>query len=100
MLFRDTVTLVTVTSTENGMGDPVKSSTSRIVFANEKSIRQTEFYQAQATGLRPELMFEIKTIEYQGEITLVHNGKSYSIIRTYSKNGEITELICSGLAKG
>lgn len=100
LLFRDEIALIATTSGENDIGDPVTNSTPRQVFANKKSIRQTEFYQAMATGLKPELMFEIRNIEYAGESQLKHEGKTYSIIRTYSKNDEILELICSGLAKG
>lgn len=97
MLFRDVVDLTTVTSSENDIGDPVQSETSRQVFANKKSIRQSEFYQAAATGLKPELMFEIRNVDYAGEPKLLHEGKIYNIIRTYSKNDEILELICSGV---
>jgi SPP1 family predicted phage head-tail adaptor len=97
MLFRDVVTLIGVTYSKNKVGDSIETSDLRQVFANKKSIRQTEFYQAQATGLKPELMFEVRTIEYQGESTLEYDEKKYNIIRTHSKNGEITELICEGL---
>lgn len=100
MLFKDVINLVAVTHSQNDMGDPIETPTPRQVFANKKSIRQAEFYQAQATGLRPEIMFEIRAIEYEGESILEHEGKSYSVIRTYTKNDEIMELICSGLAKG
>jgi SPP1 family predicted phage head-tail adaptor len=97
MLFRDVVDLLSVTTTENSIGDTIETETPRQVFANKKSIRQSEFYQAAMTDLRPELMFEVRTIEYDDEPKLAYNGKKYNIIRTYSKNGEITELICSGL---
>jgi SPP1 family predicted phage head-tail adaptor len=97
MLFRDVVELITVVNTVNDMKDPIKTPSYREVFANKKSIRQNEFYQAAATGLRPELMFEIRTIEYEGERQIRYNKKTYNIIRTYDKNEEITELICSGV---
>mgnify|MGYP001486916702 CR=1 FL=1 len=97
MMWRDVVELITVTTGENEMGDSIKEETSRQVFANKKSIRQTEFYQAMATGLRPEIMFEVRSPDYQGEQKLSYNGKKYTIIRTFSPNDEITELICSGL---
>jgi SPP1 family predicted phage head-tail adaptor len=98
MLFRDVIKLISATYSKNTIGDYIKTPDPRQVFANKKSIRQTEFYQAQATGLKPELMFEIRTIEYQGESTLEYDEKDYSIIRAYDKNGEITELVCQGLS--
>lgn len=97
MLFRDVVELVDVTYTTNEIGDSVQQKTSRQVFANKKSIRQSEFYQAQATGLKPEVMFEVRTEEYRDESILIYEGKEYNIIRTYDKNGEITEIVCGGL---
>lgn len=97
MLFRDVVELVSVSYTTNDIGDAIQQETKRQVYANKKSIRQSEFYQAQATGLRPELMFEVRTEEYQGEPSLEHEGKQYNIIRVYDKNGEISEIVCGGL---
>lgn len=96
MLFRDVITLKGITYGENDIGDPIKIPTSREVYANRKSIRQSEFYQAMATGLKPEIMFEIRSVEYKGETKLEYAGKDYTIIRTYDK-GEIMELVCQGL---
>lgn len=97
MLFRDVLDLISVSSSQNDIGDYVETETKRQVFANKKSIRQTEFYQAAMAGLQPEIMFEIRTSEYLGEQKLSFDGKAYNIIRSYDKNGEITELVCSGL---
>jgi len=97
MLFKDVISLITVTTTENELGDVIEESTERQVFADKQSVRQSEFYQAAATGLRPELMFVVRTIEYNGETRLKYNGKEYSIIRTYDKDGELTELVCQGV---
>ena len=98
MLFRDVVDLVPVIHTKDDYGEAVEQDgAARQVFANRKSVRQSEFYQAAMTGMRPELMFEVRSIEYADEPKLRHNGQAYRIIRTYSKNGEITELICSGI---
>lgn len=97
MLFRDVISLITITTTENELGDTIEVPTERQVFADKQSVRQSEFYQAAATGLRPELMFVVRTIEYNGETKLKYNGKEYSIIRTYDKDGELTELVCQGV---
>lgn len=97
MLFRDVVELISVTTTENDMGDIIETQTEREVYADKQSIRQSEFYQAAATGLRPELMFVVRSIDYEGEPKLKYNGKEYTIIRTYDKDGELIELICQGV---
>lgn len=93
MLYRDVIMLLGITMGENEIGDPIKIPTSRQVFANKKSIRQSEFYQAAATGLKPEVMFEIRSGEYEGEQRLEHDGREYNIIRTYDK-GELLEIVC------
>jgi SPP1 family predicted phage head-tail adaptor len=100
-MWRDVVELIDQTSSSNEYGDQVFSETSTQVFANKKSVRQSEFYQAFAHGLKPELMFEVRSIEYSNQTSLRFNEKEYTIIRAYSKNDEVTELVVSGLvAKG
>ena len=97
MRWGDVINLIAITYAENSIGDITEAPTSRQVFANKKSIRQSEFYQAQASGLKPELMFEIRSIDYADEKKLSYDSLEYNIIRTYSKNGEILELICDRL---
>lgn len=97
MFFRDVIELISTTETVNGMGDTIDQKAYRQVFADKQSIRQSEFYQAAATGLKPELMFVIRVFEYQNEQSLRYNDKEYGIIRTYSKDGEMIELICAGI---
>src|SRR5690606_8479789 len=97
MLWRDTVGLISLVPGQNEYGDPVMvEGPPRMVYANRRSIRQSEFYQAAQAGLRPEIMFEVRSAEYQGETKLRYEGTDYLVIRTYDK-GEIMELVCSGL---
>lgn len=75
-------------------GEVVTSHTLVKRYVNRLSIRQNEYYDAMNTGLKPELMFEIRTLEYNGQPTLKHNNIDYEVMRTYDK-GEFTELIVS-----
>lgn len=84
-------------SVTDSKGDTIKTKGYRKTYAREKSIRQSEFYQAAATGLQPDITFVVWTREYKGEQALRYNNKEYKIIRTYKANGEETELICQGL---
>lgn len=98
MLWRDVVYLITQVEGENDIGDPIMDDGNpREVFANKRSVRQSEFYQAAQAGLRPELMFEVRSVEYQGEPKLRYDSRDYRIIRTYEKDSETIELICAGL---
>lgn len=96
MLFNEVISLINTVNGENAMGDTITTSTEKDVFADKKSVSQNEFYQAASTGLKPEVKFEIRTVEYNGEQKLSYNGKEYSIIRTFEKDNEFTELIASG----
>ena len=98
MLWTDVIELVIETSGKNDIGDAIKQPTYRKVFANEKGIRQSEFYQAAATKLRPEIMYEIRKVDYAGEKKIrVNKTKLYNIIRTYPVKNEMLELVCQGL---
>lgn len=80
-------------------GDPVTQDIERTVFAEEKSVSQTEFYQAQAAGFKPERKFKIADyLDYQGEKILKYKENTekeeeYSIIRTYRTGNEL-EIVC------
>ena len=97
MMWRDVIHLMTPgAKTRDAYGAEIDDEpTLREVMANRKSVRQTEFYQAHAVGIKPEIVFEIQAIEYEQEQTLLHEGTTYHVVRTYSKNGETIELVCS-----
>lgn len=77
---------------ESGFPSEVESIRSGL-FVNKKDVRSSEFHQAAARGVRLEAMFEIRTVEYQGEEVLIFEGQRFEIERTYER-GEITELVC------
>lgn len=96
MLFRDSLDLLTTEEGTNDNGfEQINIKSRRTVFANKKDVRQSEFYQAATQGIKLDTMFAIRSVEYNGEKILEHDGIRYNIIRTYDKNGELTELICS-----
>lgn len=98
MLFNEVIELTKETSSENAIGDPIMTKEYREVFANEKGIRQSEFYQAHAVGLKPSLMYEISKFDYDGEKEIRVNKKDlYNVIRTYPTKNEKLEIVCEGL---
>lgn len=80
-------------------GEPIQTIEWREVFANKKSVRQSEFYQAAVVGLRPELIFEVRSMEFSNDEKVRYGNKEYSIIRTYDK-GEVTELTVTSYVGG
>jgi SPP1 family predicted phage head-tail adaptor len=97
MRFDSVIYLIKVTHGENDIGDSIENPKKRQTFAEKKSVRQSEFYQAAMTDLQPELTFTIWPQEYRGEPKLEYEGTTYTIIRTFEKNNKEMELICSGL---
>lgn len=89
--------LLTPVRTKNDIGDTIEDYNRRFVLAEKKSIRQSEFYQAYAAGLRPEITFVVWTAEYKNERNLEYEGDIYEIIRTYDIDEKNTELVCRGL---
>ena len=89
-MWRDVIDLGNLTETIV-YGEPIQSMVYRQVFANKKSVRQSEFYQAANVGLKPELVFEVNSFEFSNDERIKYNDKEYSIIRVYDK-GETTEL--------
>ena len=98
MRWIDVVYLIPISKGKNINKDTVEiEGNPREVFANQKSVKMSEFYQAMAVGLRPELVFEVKKADYNKEKRLIFENVKYNIIRTYSKNTEVIELVCQGM---
>ena len=76
--------------------EPVQSLVYRQVYANKKSVWQSEVYLAAQVGLKPKFLFEVNTFEFDNDEKVRYNGKVYDITRVY-ENGDITELTVSAL---
>ena len=68
------------------------------VFAEKKSVRQSEFYAAYQVGLKPTLLFVVNECDYKYASTeqnepseIEYEGKRYTVIRTYCA-GETVEI--------
>ncbi len=90
----DVILLVASTQGVDDYGDPVCRETSRQVFCEVASIGQKEFYQAHATGLKPEIKFRLADyLDYQDEKIVLHAEKRYRVLRTY-RSGQTLEITC------
>lgn len=92
------VDLIEITESTNYLGDVIENEATSTVYANKKAVKLSEFYQAAVIGLKPELVFEVRAVEYMGQEFLTHENKKYKIIRTYTKNDEIIELVVTGFS--
>lgn len=99
-MYNNVIKLVSEQSKIDEAGDTVKTFKERTVFADLRSIGQTEFYQAQASRLKPEIKFVLPDyLEYKGEKMLKYQAfdsdeeLEYTVIRTY-RNGNELEMVC------
>lgn len=98
-MYNDLISLVEEFKHVDEYGDTVADTVERTVYAKMQSISQSELYQAQAVGLRPEIKFVIADyLDYNGEKKLIFEpyfGKreEYSVIRTFRKGNEL-EIVC------
>lgn len=93
MLYSDVISLISVDYGIDDRGYNTSIVTARNVFADVKSVRQSEFYDAQMSGIKLEYMFEIRDIDYQNEEFIEFSGRTYKIVRTYKKNVEFIEIV-------
>lgn len=89
----------TITDTSDDYGNPVIETINKTVYAVKKAVKRNEFYQAQAVGLVPQIVFECFEFDYNGEKIVEHDGKRYNVIRSYPLSGEKIEIICNDLAE-
>jgi SPP1 family predicted phage head-tail adaptor len=94
MFFSDRITLQKTESESTGsyMQPVVKSSVA--VYTNVKSLARSEFYSAMAAGQKYDIAFEVHAEDWGNQNQIVYDGATYSIERTYQKNGSIIELVC------
>lgn len=98
-MFDEIITLKKESTTVDKYGDMKKTPTNRTIFAQVKSVGQSEFYQAQAVGLKPEIKFVIADyLDYEGEKVLSYapfgkQAEDYTILRTF-RTGLNLELVC------
>lgn len=96
-MYNEIIKLRKIDRTYDDVGEPIETSNEREVYAKILSIGQQEFYQAQATGLKPELKFEIADyLDYEDEKELIHDNKRYQILRTYRKSTRQLEITVYG----
>lgn len=98
-MYDQIIKLVAETRTTNSYGDAVVTTQDRTRFAELKSITQSEFWQAQSAGFKPEIKFVLADfLDYAEEPRLKYTPyggteEEYTILRTY-RVGTTLELVC------
>lgn len=89
-MYNELIYLRSYTETTDEYGITNRTVNDREKFAQLRSIGQSEFYQAQADGLKPTLKFVLADyLDYQDEKEVVYDGKIYNVLRTYRDHNKI-----------
>lgn len=104
MTFDYELTLIDVVYAENDMGDIIPAESHIDVLCDVQSITRSEFYQADAQGLKPSIVFVLNKYDYSGQQRVEFEGKRYRVVRPYENrkykdmsNFETIELVCEGV---
>lgn len=85
---------------EDKYGNQSKEYVFKEVFAEVKSVSQSEYYTAAQSGFKPVFKFILADYyDYEEEDTVIYNGILYHIIRTY-RNGLQLELTVEKKVEG
>lgn len=96
------IVLIRETKTVDSYGDWTTTEQRRRVYAEERSVNQSEFYQGFAVGFKPEIKFALTNfMDYQGEelveyVPFMGDAEKpvrLNILRTYNA-GDVLELVC------
>ena len=94
MKLEDKITLISESFETDELEQERSVYSRKEIFAEFKSISQSEFFKASQNGFRPELKITVWSVEYSGESLAFYNGVMYEIYRTYI-DGDKTELYLS-----
>lgn len=88
----DVVTLVAYTQTQDEFGVWRSTRTERQVFCSVDSVTRQEYFEGGRNGLNPEYRITMFFGDYNGEDTILYNGKAYGVYRTYHAKTDVLEL--------
>lgn len=85
-------TLIGVSYQPDALGQMVPSERPREIFCEISGIRQSEWFSAGQTGLKPQLMLTVFPDDYEDETQVDVDGVRYGIYRTYPAKHDRLEL--------
>ena len=97
MMWKDVCYLLKEKNTLDELNRPKIQYEEIKAYCNVKSVGQSEFYQAQVAGLKPEMKIELKLIDLNGITHIKLNSKLYKILRTFKKEDVIEIVLVSTL---
>ncbi|MEY8381973.1 phage head closure protein [Christensenellaceae bacterium 44-20] len=95
MQYSDIIELVAIKPGISISGYPTESEIKKEAFADVKSVRRSEFYEALKQEMCLVIVFNVRCCDYGNEKYVDFEGRRYKVARAYTKDSEIMELNCS-----
>ena len=96
-MYNEVIYLLSTHTIINDVGDTIETPEKAMRFARIKSIGQSEFYQAQAQGLKPEIKFVLADhLDYDNQDEIIYNNFRYKVLRTFRTEKNEIEIVCHG----
>lgn len=95
-MFKDFGYFLRQTPKLDSLNRPSYTYTEDLFYCNEKSIGQSEFYQAESVGLKPEIKLETKLVDLSNVTHVKYKERRYKILRTFKKE-DIVEITLTSL---
>jgi len=110
-MMNDELVLLRMVTVENDLGDLINQLERTPVLCSVESVTRSEFYQAAAHDMQPEIVFVINRHDYSGQAEVEFENERYEVIRSYLPNRagagrsrnpnpmdiDRLELICKGV---
>jgi hypothetical protein len=90
----DICNLISQTSTQDDLGQPIITENFHMVFCSKLSITRQEFNVAGQQGYKPEMMLVIDSDSYDQEKKLEYHNKKYNVYKVFMRSDGFTELYC------
>ena len=90
----DVCNLLSLTSTQDELGQPIITEKPFLVFCSKLSITRQEFNVAGQQGHKPEMMLVVDSDSYDHEKKVQYQEKKYDIYKTFPRADGFTELYC------
>lgn len=95
MTWDDTVNLISVTYTEDELGQPISEEAKTKVSCCRLPVPRSEFYAAGQNGIEVTELLVIHPYEYDKQNNVEFGGKRLRVVRAYHRNMEELELTCT-----
>ncbi len=89
------ITLRSTTTAPNEFGIPTMTHADSTVFAEKKSVKRSEFYAAQSSGIRADIIYLVNADEYADQMTILDGTTVYNVTRAYQVGLGRVELTCT-----